>query len=143
MISRTNYLLAFRAFLTLGLIFGTPVKAIADGDPAAGKKVYQACAGCHTLAKHKDGPRHCGLLGRKAGTEKGFSYSSAMQNAGLVWDAATLDKFIASPSTVVPGTKMTFPGISDKTQRKNLIAYLAKASQSKEVCGTKKKKSEK
>ncbi len=118
--------------------------ATAVGDTTAGRKIYETCKGCHALADNRTGPRHCGLLGRAAGTEKGFNFSNAMKNSGLVWDTETLNRFIAAPLEVVPGTTMGFAGIKDQTQRENLVAYLVKASQSKTVCsGKKKKKSEK
>jgi len=120
-------------------ISGIPV-ASASGDATAGQKVYKSCKGCHSLGENRTGPRHCGLLGRAAGTEEGFSFSSEMKNSGLIWDAETLDRFIAAPLDVVPGTTMGFAGIKDKTKRENLVAYLIKASESKKACSTNKYK---
>jgi len=118
--------------------------AASDGDVSAGQKIYKNCKGCHSLAENRTGPRHCGLLGRTAGTEAGYNFSAAMKNSGLVWDAETLDRFIAAPLEVVPNTKMGIAGIKDKTKRENLVAYLIQASQSKTIClGKKKNKAEK
>ncbi len=120
--------------LATTILFSGISVASANGDAAAGQKVYKSCKGCHSLADNRTGPRHCGLLGRAAGTEEGFNFSSEMKNSGLVWDAETLDRFIAAPLEVVPGTTMGFAGIKDQTKRENLVAYLIKASQSKTAC---------
>ena len=96
-------------------------------DVEAGAKVFKAqCTACHTIVEHKKliGPSLFGVFGRKAGSED-FAYSDANKNSGLVWDEATLDKYLTSPKTVVPGTKMTYAGLKNDEQRANVIAYLA------------------
>ena len=58
-----------------------------------------------------------------------MQYSPSMQNSGVTWDEATLDKFIANPDQVVGGNKMKpFTGISDEAQRKDIIAFLKSIS---------------
>ena len=47
-----------------------------------------------------------------------------MKNANLTWDDATLDKYLTGPMKMVPGTKMTFAGLSDAAKRKEVIEYL-------------------
>ena len=64
------------------------------------------------------------MFGRKAGTAPGFSYSTALKNAGHTWNEATLDKWLAAPAKEVPGTKMAFAGMPDEARRKALIEYL-------------------
>jgi cytochrome c len=108
--------------------------AHAAGNPERGEKVYERCAACHSLAADRAGPRHCGLLGRKAGTVAGFEYSSAMKRSGITWDARALDRFIAAPLAVIPGTAMGYDGVKDPMERADLIAYLVKAQRSPE-CG--------
>ena len=81
------------------------------------------------------GPRHCGLIGRKAGTLDGFAYSEAMRESDLVWNADTLNAFLAAPLEKVPGTTMGFAGISDPEARQNLIAYLIKVNARDGRCG--------
>lgn len=57
----------------------------------------------------------------------GFNYSSALKKAGdngLVWTKANLEKWLTDPRSMVPGTRMVFPGIKDKGERDNVIAYL-------------------
>jgi cytochrome c len=108
------------AFLLLGASAGH-----AAGDAAAGQTVYARCAGCHstTPGQNKIGPSLAGVVGRKSGTEDGYSYSPAMKNANITWDNATLDKFLASPAGVVHGTKM-FMNLPSRSDRRNVIAYL-------------------
>jgi cytochrome c len=101
--------------------------AAAAGDAKRGEQLYARCAACHALDYDRVGPRHCGLLGRRAGSVAGFDYSTAMKQSGIVWNAKTLDRFIADPLKTVPGTTMTYAGIKDPKERADLIAYLAKA----------------
>ena len=115
--------------LALGVAVGA---ASAAPNPQAGEKIYERCAGCHSLAQDRAGPRHCGLIGRRAGTVPGFDYSPAMKRSGLVWNKATLERFLADPMKVVPGTAMGYAGIDDKQERADLIAYLEAAGRSKD-----------
>jgi cytochrome c len=98
-----------------------------NGDPARGEEIYARCGACHALETDRTGPRHCGLFGRRAGSVKGFAYSDAMKRSGIVWDARTLDWFLASPTRAVPGTAMGYAGIDDAQERADLIAYLRAA----------------
>lgn len=107
-------------------------RATPDGDAAAGATVYERCAACHSLASDRTGPRHCGLLGRHAGSVAGFPYSDAMKRSGIVWSEAALDRFLADPMRAVPGTSMGYSGVSDDQERADLIAYLEHAGQSAE-----------
>ena len=108
--------------------------ALAAGDPEAGEAIYGRCQACHALAYDRVGPRHCGLLGRRAGAVPGFEYSAAMKRSGFVWDERTLDRFLADPLKTVPGTTMTYAGVADPIERANLIAYLAKAGRKAPEC---------
>ena len=101
-------------------------------DAARGEQVYARCLACHALATDRVGPRHCGLLGRRAGTVPGFGYSPAMKKSKLTWDEKTLDRFLTKPLKVVPGTAMTYDGVPDVKDRADLIAYLRKAGDSAE-----------
>ena len=101
--------------------------AIARGDPANGERIYGRCLACHALQYDRTGPRHCGLFGRKAGSVPGFDYSEAMKRSGIVWNAATLGRFLANPLGAVPGTTMGYAGIADARERADLIAYLGQA----------------
>lgn len=100
------------------------------GDPARGEPLYGRCIACHALAYDRTGPRHCGLLGRRAGTVPGFGYSKAMKESGIVWTVTTLDTFLADPMKAMPGTAMGYAGVRDPQERADLVAYLAQASDS-------------
>lgn len=107
----------------------------AEGDPAAGKKVFNVCRACHEAETDKDkvGPSLHGVIGRTAGTLPSYEakYSPAMKEAGkngLVWDEANLTKYLQNPRAVVPGTKMAFPGFKKDEEIANVIAYLKENS---------------
>src|ERR1700675_79189 len=107
------------------LLAGTGARA--EGDAEAGKTVFaNQCASCHTTVVGKDGfgPSLAAVMGRRSGGLSGFKYSPAMANAGLTWDAPTLDTFLASSSAKVPGTPMAVT-ITDANVRADVIAYLA------------------
>lgn len=116
------------ALATLAILATPPVRAV--GDAAAGERIYERCAACHALAYDRTGPRHCGVVGRRAGSVAGFDYSDAMKRSGFVWDEKTLDRFLADPIGTVPGTTMGYAGISDARERSDLIAFLKKAATS-------------
>jgi cytochrome c len=116
-----------RLALAAGLALLLPCAAAAKGDAARGEELYARCAACHALGQDRVGPRHCGLVGRRAGSVKGFDYSQAMKRSGVVWNAKTLDRFLANPPSALPGTTMTYAGVSDAQERADLIAYLASA----------------
>jgi cytochrome c len=97
----------------------------AGGDPARGEQLYARCGACHALEYDRVGPRHCGLIGRRAGSVPGFEYSPAMKSSTLVWNRQTLNRFLADPPKAMPGTTMTYAGIGDPAERADLIAYLA------------------
>ncbi len=101
-----------------------------SGDPKAGEAIYSRCLACHALAYDRTGPRHCGLIGRRAGSVKDFAYSEAMKRSHIVWNAKTLDRFLANPLKAVPGTSMGYAGIPDRKERADLIAYLEQADKS-------------
>jgi len=121
------------AVLTVGLAAPRAVQAAAGG-PARGEVVYQRCLACHSLENNRVGPRHCGLFGRRAGTLRGYSYSTAMKNYGVIWNEKTLDHFLENPMMAVPGTKMAYAGVKDAQERADLIAYLKKATRDSETC---------
>jgi len=97
-------------------------------DAEAGRKVFTSqCSACHSVQPGRTilGPSLAGIVGRAAGQEPGFHYSAANKASGLVWDQATLERYLTKPQSVVPHTTMTYPGEADATKRANLIAYLA------------------
>lgn len=99
----------------------------AQAQQADGGKIFRLkCQMCHASAagqKSGMGPNLAGVVGRKAASTD-FLYSPALKGSGLVWDKATLDKFLAAPAKLVPGTRMAIavPADADRTA---LIGYLA------------------
>jgi cytochrome c len=125
-----------RSALALALALAAATAARAGGDATRGEQLYARCLACHALEYDRVGPRHCGLLGRRAGSISGFDYSPAMKRSKLVWNKETLDRFLADPPKAVPGTTMTYAGVADPKERADLIAYLEKGSISSECSKT-------
>ena len=100
----------------------TPTPVAAAGPP----ETFKQCAICHKVepGQHGLGPSLAGVFGAKSGHAAGFNYSDAMEGANLTWNQATLDRFLANPQGVVPGTTMTFAGVKDAAKRAEVIAYL-------------------
>ncbi len=115
---------ALAAAMAIAAATEAPVTTPVRGDPAHGKSLYQACQACHSIDDNDLGPRHRGVVGRRAGSVADYNYSSALKNSGLTWNPATLDRWLSNPSALVPGTKMYFT-IPDTQARADIIAYLA------------------
>lgn len=115
------------AIVTFGIASTPSVRA---ADVEKGKAVFEQCAACHALdgTGDYDGPTLKGVIGRKAGSLEDYRYSAAMKRSDVVWDAVTLDEYVADPQVFIPGNRMAFAGISDKIQRDDLIAFLAVAT---------------
>jgi cytochrome c len=96
-------------------------------DAAAGEKVFGVCKLCHQIgenAKNAVGPVLNGVIGRKAGSVPGYSYSDANKNSGITWDEATFREYIKDPKAKVPGTKMAYAGLKDEQKINDLVAFL-------------------
>lgn len=108
----------------LGLATAQAGAAAPAGNAAKGKALFSTCAGCHDLTTTaKIGPPLKGVVGRKAGSVAGFSYSPAMQKAGVAWTPEKLDQYLAGPTAMVPGSRMGIR-ITDAQKRADIIAYL-------------------
>jgi cytochrome c len=111
--------------VAVGLLASLPAFA---SDPGHGKSVFaQQCAMCHTATKGGPailGPNLYGVVGRKAGSVGGYSYSPHMKAADWVWTDDKLMAYLPAPRDMVPGTKMTYGGLKDPTKLADLIAYL-------------------
>ena len=119
------------AALLILLSTSAPAQQGTQAGADAGQLLFNnACRTCHTLEEgdNRLGPHLHGLLGRKAGSLPGYSYSSAMAGSGIVWDDATLDRFIEDPEAVVPGHNMKpYTGLASPEERARLIAFLKQA----------------
>lgn len=123
---------ACRAWLACAFAVAGIGVAQAAPDALHGAQVYTRCLACHALAHDRVGPRHCGLLGRPAGSVPGFNYSQAMKDARITWDEKTLNLFLAQPLKTVPGSSMTYDGVPDPKDRADLIAYLRQSDSTPE-----------
>jgi glucose/arabinose dehydrogenase/cytochrome c2 len=121
----------------LGLVAATTTAPALGADAATGKALFsQQCSICHSAEPGDDGgaqgPSLAGVYGRAAASAGGFSYTAALRTAHLTWDAPTLKRFLASPTTVVPGSAMVV-AVPNEQDRDNLVAYfqnLARAAPS-------------
>ena len=98
----------------------------ASAQQADGERLFrQRCSACHTMdaGQNRVGPHLSGVVGRKAGSVEGARYSAAMRESGVVWDAQSLDTFLAAPRQMVRGTTMTV-ALPNAEQRAAIIAYL-------------------
>src|SRR5215467_13628104 len=96
-------------------------------DLSNGEAKFAICRSCHTLPAGGEDmtvPNLWGVFGRKAGSKPGFNYSDELAHAGWTWDADRIDKWIANPHAVLPDTKMTFVGMQNPTDRRDVIAFL-------------------
>jgi len=107
-------------------------RSAAAPSPDPGERAFEKCYACHSVDPAETGlpgPNLAGIIARRAGTASGFEYSAAMQAAGargLVWDRATLDRFLVDPAAVVPGTAMAPPDLDSEQERRSVVEYLAK-----------------
>ena len=92
-----------------------------------GRRAFARCRSCHTVTlggPNMTGPNLYGVFGRQAGSQPSFNYSKPLKSAGFIWDAERLDHWLENPRTFLPGNKMSFPGLPDATDRRDLIAWL-------------------
>ncbi len=123
----------------IGLAFlAATVPALAT-DATAGKTLFrQQCSICHTVESGDSGgaqgPSLIGVYGRPAASGPGFSYTEALRAAHLTWDAPTLKRFLASPTTVVPGSAMVV-AVPSESDRDNLVAYFQDLARTQTAAG--------
>jgi cytochrome c len=100
------------------------------GDATKGEAVFAQCRTCHVTeaGQNRQGPSLHGIVGRRAGTVEGYTYTPANRDSGITWSPEKLFQYLENPQRVVPGTKMIFPGIPDPQRRADLIAWLATQS---------------
>ena len=104
----------------------------AGADTARGELLGLACAACHRFRAEQGtliGPHLQGVFGRPAAAVAGFDYSPALEQSGLVWTPRSLEAWLADPAGFVAGTTMTFTGYRTAQDRRDLIAYLLRATQ--------------
>lgn len=94
-----------------------------------GERQFQRkCSICHALGPdglRRAGPTLHGLFGRAAGTVEGYLYSQTLENSRIVWSDETIDLlFDQGPDHYIPGSKMPMQRITERADRKDLIAFL-------------------
>ena len=93
-----------------------------------GQATAKQCQACHTFEKggpNRVGPNLWGIVGSPRGEARGgFNFSAAMKSKGGNWTFDELNKFLANPRAYIPGTAMTFAGLSRPEQRADVIDYL-------------------
>ena len=98
------------------------------GDASRGQALFEKrCVGCHSLTANHQGPRLQGVFGRAAGSVADYAYSPSLKKANVMWDEATMDKWLTDPDAFVSGNNMDFL-VSKPEERKDLIAFLRKSS---------------
>lgn len=101
---------------------------LAKADIKAGEAQSKKCLSCHTFdkgGKNGVGPNQWGLVGSHFDHKDDYTYSPAFEaQKSRTWTFQELSDFIAGPAKDIPGTKMSFAGISNPQDRANLIAYL-------------------
>ena len=115
------------------LAFGA-LPAHAAGDAKRGAQVFRACMACHSVAEaeHLTGPSLAHIWNHKSATVPGFQrYSDALKRASVVWDEATLEKWLTNPEAFAPGTSMTFAGLKERKDRLDVVAYLRAVAEKK------------
>ena len=115
--------------LAFSVLAGFTTSASAATDLEKGKALYEECKGCHGLTDNVVGPRHCGVVGRVAGSVPDFQYSDVMKTSKIVWTDEKLHAFLTSPFTYLSGTNMGYAGLYDVAERNDLIAYLHQVSE--------------
>ena len=92
-----------------------------------GRRAFARCRSCHTVTEggpNMTGPNLWGVFCRQAGTHPGFKYSKAVQEADIAWNGERIDHWLENPRTFLPGNKMSFAGLPDADDRRDLVAWL-------------------
>jgi cytochrome c len=107
---------------------------LAKADPAKGQQIFNKCMACHNADKggpNQLGPNLWGILGAGIAEDRGgYAFSDALKKVGGTWNWDNLSKWLTSPRTFAPGTKMTFAGLSDPQDRADVEAFLNQHSDS-------------
>jgi len=113
----------------LSIAFASSGTGSAFADAAAGKALFSAqCAVCHSIGKggaSTVGPNLYGVVGRKAGSLAGFSYSPAMKAVGYAWTTDKIAAYLKAPTAVIPGNRMPFAGLKGGQKAEDVAEYLA------------------
>ena len=107
-----------------GVLLAVLGAAASGANATRGRELFERrCTGCHALDQVKAGPRLRGVFGRAAARDEQFPYSEALKRARVTWDETALDKWLADPDSLVPGSDMSFR-LDNAAERADIIAYL-------------------
>ena len=105
---------------------------LASASPQNGEALAKRlCASCHSFnegGKNGVGPNLAGVVGAPHGHAEGFSYSAAIKGKEGPWNYEELNAWLNKPSAYAPGTRMAFAGLSNSSQRADVISYLKSIS---------------
>ncbi|HEX8469743.1 MAG TPA: cytochrome c family protein, partial [Brevundimonas sp.] len=99
-----------------------------QADLENGARIFARCRACHSVTPNgpnMTGPNLYGVIGRVAGTHPGFNYSKPLKAAGFTWDDDRIDHWLTNPRTFLPGNRMSFPGLPNAEDRRDVIAFLS------------------
>jgi cytochrome c len=100
---------------------------LAKASVEKGQATAKQCQACHTFDKggpNRVGPNLWNVVNRPRASEAGFNYSAAMKGKGGNWSFDELNKFLTNPRGYIPGTAMTFAGLTRAEQRADVIDFL-------------------
>jgi cytochrome c len=130
-VRRRYRMLRVGALSAMAFMLPAPSALPQGAEDASGQQAFNnACRTCHMVKEgdNRLGPNLHKVVGRKAGSLPDYGFSSAMKEAGFVWDEEKLDRFIANPDEVVPGNNMKpYGGLSSSDDRKKIITFLAQS----------------
>lgn len=117
-----------RLATAVAVFFVAAGPALAEGDAAAGERVFAKCKACHTIEEGgpaRVGPNLYGVYGRQAGSNEDFAarYSNGLKEAGFTWDDETLPAYLTNPREVIQGSRMAFQ-LRNEQEVVDVIAYL-------------------
>jgi cytochrome c2 len=108
-------------------LVGLAAAVFADDSTGVGRRVFERrCQTCHGGTGPSDsaiGPSLAGIVGRKAGADASGIHSRSTIDSGIVWDRASLRRFLSHPSYEIPNTIMV-AWVEDPAELERLLDYL-------------------
>ncbi|MDD3836573.1 MAG: cytochrome c family protein [Phenylobacterium sp.] len=98
-----------------------------EADYENGRRKFGLCRSCHTIeagGPNMTGPNLHGVFGRNAAAVEGYNYSDVLKASDITWGPEPLNEWLTKPQEFLPGNKMTFVGLKDPNDRRDVIAYL-------------------
>jgi cytochrome c len=114
-----------------GVVLPTPAPIstkLAYADVEKGRASFvRMCGNCHGAEPQggaRTGPNLWSVVGRDKASLPKTLYSGTLLSWEGVWTFEDLNKFFLEPMATTPGVLMEVSGVSDETERVDLIAYL-------------------